>query len=63
MGMFLIPDLLGGGKELLIGNLIQQQFGSSRDWPYGAALSLVLVVLTLIGLRVYRRYGKGVELA
>ena len=62
MGMFVIPDLLGGGKFLLVGSLIQQAFGSSRDWPYGAALSLVLVLLTLIGLRIYRRYGKGVEL-
>ncbi|MBC7646389.1 MAG: ABC transporter permease [Pseudopedobacter sp.] len=62
MGMFVIPDLLGGGKFLLVGNLIQQQFGSSRDWPYGAALSLVLVLLTLVGLHYYRKYGKGVEL-
>jgi len=62
MGMFVIPDLLGGGKFLLVGSLIQQAFGSSRDWPYGAALSLVLVLLTLVGLRIYRRYGRGVEL-
>jgi spermidine/putrescine transport system permease protein len=63
MGMFVVPDILGGGKFLMVGNLIQQQFGSSRDWPYGAALSLVLVLLTLVGLRFYRRYGKGVDLA
>lgn len=62
MGMFVIPDLLGGGRYLMIGNLIQQEFGSSRDWPYGAALSLVLIVLTLIGLRLYRTYARGVDL-
>jgi len=47
MGMFVVPDMLGGARYMLIGNLIQQQFGSSRDWPFGAALSLVLMVLTL----------------
>jgi spermidine/putrescine transport system permease protein len=55
MGMFVVPDMLGGAKFMLIGNLIQQQFGTSRDWPFGAALSLGLMILTLIGLRVYNR--------
>ncbi|MBF0529090.1 MAG: ABC transporter permease [Deltaproteobacteria bacterium] len=62
MGMFVIPDLLGGAKYMLVGNLIQQQFGSSRDWPFGAAISLCLILLTMISLRVYRRRGRGVEL-
>lgn len=62
MGMFVVPDLLGGAKYLLVGNLIQQQFFSSRDWPFGAALSLGLVLLTLIALRIYRRSGKDVDL-
>jgi len=62
MGMFVIPDLLGGAKYLLVGNLIQQQFFASRDWPYGAAVSLGLMVMTLIGLAVYRRRGKDVDL-
>ena len=47
MGMFVVPDMLGGARYMLIGNLIQQQFGTSRDWPFGAALSLVMMVLTL----------------
>jgi len=47
MGMFVVPDMLGGARYMLIGNLIQQQFGTSRDWPFGAALSLVLMILTL----------------
>lgn len=63
MGMFVVPDLLGGAKHLLVGNLIQQAFYTMRDWPYGAALSMVLILLTLLALRLYRRYGKEVELA
>jgi spermidine/putrescine transport system permease protein len=47
MGMFVIPDLLGGAKYWMVGNLVQQQFGASRNWPYGAALSLVLLLLTI----------------
>jgi spermidine/putrescine transport system permease protein len=50
MGMFIVPDMLGGARYMLIGNLIQQQFGTSRDWPFGAALSLVLMILTLCAL-------------
>lgn len=50
MGMFIVPDMLGGARYMLIGNLIQQQFGTSRDWPFGAALSLVLMILTLAAL-------------
>jgi spermidine/putrescine transport system permease protein len=61
MGMFVVPDLLGGAKYMLVGNLIQQQFGASRDWPFGAAISMGLMVLTMIGLHIYRRKGKEVE--
>lgn len=63
MGMFVVPDLLGGAKYLLVGNLVQQAFYTMRDWPYGAALSLVLVLFTLLALRLYRRYGREVDLA
>ncbi|MEX0777972.1 MAG: ABC transporter permease [Phycisphaeraceae bacterium] len=56
MGMFVIPKLLGGSKYMLVGDLIQQQFGESRDYPYGAALSLVLMAMTLLGLWLSRRY-------
>jgi spermidine/putrescine transport system permease protein len=63
MGMFVVPDLLGGAKHLLLGNLVQQAFYTMRDWPYGAALSLVLILFTLLALRAYRRYGKEVDLA
>ena len=62
MGMFVVPDLLGGAKYMLVGNLIQQQFGASRDWPFGAAISMALMVLTMISLQMYRRRGKGVDI-
>jgi spermidine/putrescine transport system permease protein len=55
MGMFVVPDMLGGSRTMLIGNLIQQQFGTSRDWPFGAAISLVLMILTLSALMASRK--------
>jgi spermidine/putrescine transport system permease protein len=61
MGMFVVPDLLGGSKFMLVGNLIQQQFGSSRDWPFGAAISMGLMVLTMISLQIYRKKSKEIE--
>jgi spermidine/putrescine transport system permease protein len=61
MGMFVVPDLLGGAKYMLVGNLIQQQFGASRDWPFGAAISIGLMVLTMISLQFYRRRSKEIE--
>lgn len=48
LGSFLAPDLLGGGKKLLIGSLIQMQFTSSRNWPFGAALSIAITVVILL---------------
>ena len=61
MGMFVVPDLLGGAKYMLVGNLIQQQFGASRDWPFGAAISMGLMVLTMVSLQLYRRRSKDIE--
>ena len=55
MGMFVVPDMLGGSRTMLIGNLIQQQFGTSRDWPFGAAISLLLMILTLTALMASQR--------
>ncbi|NOX32404.1 MAG: ABC transporter permease [Deltaproteobacteria bacterium] len=62
MGMFVVPDLLGGAKYMLVGNLIQQQFGASRDWAFGAAISMGLMVLTMFSLYLYRRKNKGMDL-
>jgi spermidine/putrescine transport system permease protein len=63
-GQFVIPDLLGGAKTALLGNAIQQQFGPSRDWPFGSALALVGMAVVLVGLWIYARLGgeRGQEL-
>jgi spermidine/putrescine transport system permease protein len=55
MSMFYIPDLLGGAKSLLIGNLIKNQFLSARDWPMGCAVSITLTLLMGIMLLIYFR--------
>src|SRR4030043_358890 len=47
MGMFVLPDLMGGAKTLLIGNLIKNQFLTARDWPFGAAAAMILFVVPL----------------
>ncbi|MCC6389506.1 MAG: ABC transporter permease [Bryobacterales bacterium] len=60
LGAYLTPDLLGGGKTIMIGNLVQNQFTTARDWPFGAALSLILM-LVVMGLLVplQRRGSEG----
>jgi spermidine/putrescine transport system permease protein len=62
MGMFVVSEQLGFRKVNLIGNLIQDQFTGSRNYPKGSAMCLVLVGLTLAGLWVYRRVGRKVEI-
>ncbi len=62
LGEFVIPDMLGGARTLLAGNLITEQFLKSRDWPFGSALSLVLIALvlsSLAGFSLLRRGEKG----
>ena len=48
LGAFISPELLGGGKSMMIGSLIQQQFGQARNWPFGAALAFTLLALILL---------------
>jgi spermidine/putrescine transport system permease protein len=62
LGAYLTPDLLGGGKTVMLGNLVQNQFTTARDWPFGSAISLVLMaaVLAVLFLAVRR---KGEELS
>jgi spermidine/putrescine transport system permease protein len=48
LGMFAVPDLIGGTRGIMIGNLIKQQFLESRDWPFGSVLSIVLTVSALL---------------
>lgn len=58
LGMFYIADLLGGAKNLLIGNVIKSQVLNARDWPFGAATSIALTIAMAIMLYAYYRAGK-----
>ncbi len=59
LGNFIVPDLLGGAKVLMIGNLIEQQFLSARNWPFGAALSVMMMAVMFLLILVYlRRIGR-----
>ncbi|HEU4648733.1 MAG TPA: ABC transporter permease [Gemmatimonadales bacterium] len=55
LGSFLSSDLLGGAKELMIGNLVQNQFASARNWPFGSAASFILMALVLVAVLIYLR--------
>jgi spermidine/putrescine transport system permease protein len=57
VGAYVTPDLLGGAKSMMIGNLIQQQYLVVRDWPFGSALSFVLMAAVLLAVRYYLRTG------
>jgi len=58
LGAYVSPELLGGAKSMMIGNLIQAQFGASRNWPFGAALAMVLLVILLMGLGLLSLAGR-----
>jgi spermidine/putrescine transport system permease protein len=53
LGAYVIPRVLGGGKNMMLGNLIEMQFGSGRNWPLGAAMSITLMALVMIALIFY----------
>ena len=55
LGAFVTPRVLGGGKKMMLGNLIELQFGAGRNWPLGAALSITLLSLVMIALLLYVR--------
>lgn len=57
LGAFVTPDLLGGAKTVMIGNLIQSQFLTARDWPFGSAFSVLLMLAVLAATLVYFRKG------
>ncbi|MGI9370741.1 MAG: ABC transporter permease [Ruegeria sp.] len=61
LGAFITPELLGGGKKLMIGNLIALQFGSGRNWPFGSAAALILMTVVLIALLISLRAGASKE--
>jgi spermidine/putrescine transport system permease protein len=55
LGSFLTADLLGGAKQLMIGNLVQNQFSAARNWPFGSAASFVVTALVLAAVMIYLR--------
>lgn len=55
LGAYVTPRILGGGKNMMIGNFIELQFGQGRNWPLGAALSLILLAIVLVALLIYVR--------
>ena len=61
IGAYVIPRVLGGGRTMMLGNLIALQFGQGRNWPLGAALSLLLLIVVMVALVFYLRAVSGEE--
>lgn len=61
VGAFITPDILGGAKTIMVGNLIQNQFLKARDWPFGSALSVLLTLIVLIPVLIYFRVADETE--
>ena len=57
VGLFFISDLMGGGQSMLLGNLISHYLQMGKNWPLGAALSMVMMVLTFLTMALYRKYS------
>lgn len=61
LGYFFVADILGGGNSDVIGNLIERQFQSGNNWPLGAALSIMLIIITLVLVKIYQKCGGDME--
>jgi spermidine/putrescine transport system permease protein len=61
LGAYVTPSMLGGGKNLMLGNLIEMQFGQGRNWPLGSALSITMMVIVMVALLTYVRYAGNAE--
>jgi spermidine/putrescine transport system permease protein len=61
LGAYVTPDLMGGAKVSLIGNLLQQQFMTVRDWPFGSAIGFILMAIMLLAIVIYFRVSAGEE--
>lgn len=59
LGAYVTPRVLGGGKTMMIGNFIELQFGQGRNWPLGAALSMLLLLIVMVALLAYVRVSTG----
>jgi spermidine/putrescine transport system permease protein len=55
LGAYVTPSILGGGKNMMLGNLIELQFGQGRNWPLGSALSITLMLIVMVALLAYVR--------
>ena len=62
MGLFFVADILGGNKVVLVGNVIQEQLTKGRNWPFAAALSVILMIMTSLFIAVYRKVTGAKEL-
>ena len=62
MGLFYIADILGGNKVVLVGSIIQEQLLKTHNWPFAAALSVVLMLLTILLISLYKRVTHSSEL-
>lgn len=61
LGYFFVSDIMGGGNSDVIGNLIERQFQSGNNWPLGAALSIILIVITLLLVKLYQKLGGDMD--
>ncbi|MBQ6283102.1 MAG: ABC transporter permease [Bacilli bacterium] len=61
IGYFFIADILGGGKTMIIGNLIKNQFLTARNWPFGSAIAIFLIIITFALVKVYKKLGGKME--
>ena len=61
LGYFFVSDILGGGNSDVIGNLIERQFQSGNNWPLGAALSIILILVTLLLVKIYQKLGGDMD--
>lgn len=64
LGAYVTPSVLGGGKNMMLGNLIELQFGQGRNWPLGSAISITLMIIVMVALLAYvRNAGSSAERA
>lgn len=61
VGVYVVSDLLGGAKAMMIGNLVKLQFGMARNWPFGSAASFVLMTVVLFAVFAYLKFAGGRE--
>ena len=62
MGLFFVADILGGNKIVLVGNVIQEQLMKVHDWPFAAALSVILMLMMTVMIALYRRLTGSSEM-